>query len=734
MFRLRLSDQSANLIHTGPFDLSSPLPPSPGNRAPPKAPSQNSQAEAPSRFRRVGGRSPQPREAPPRREAIGNARPAPGQLLRRTGNKASPSNIGRVKPQSHDEADVLRSNRTSLLSAPNGRGPTIRYTDQENQDVEEDEDELDFAHAEEEIAFLEQQLSEDSDNLEEKDVVLLESRLKLLTEDETLTPEQHSILEALSDEEVLSNMSEDEMNSSLERINAVTEQQLKEQREDMSDEDKEVESLTEYLSENADKLDDKQVIAMESRLKLLTEKDSLTEEQCSLLNSLNVEDMTNMSDGQINTALEQVNRLTDEQQKDPEAEKEKEVESLTDQLSDADTSDLSVNQIIAMESRLKLLAEDEDLTTEQRSLLTALGPGNIDNLSQEQIDTSLKRLNILTVKEDAAAFMHRQRSEGQSAVTDEERNLLTQLSENDDLCDEQRDSIQNRLKEIQARQLHLVKQLMDENYDNLTKDQEQSILRELNLVNQDGTLENPAEKYAGLLAAEHGVALEDENEDDDVKEDEPEENPDELSTDQEIDKYIDEVIDPSPIATEALPYMPKEHTTHELRLDWPNTPLSGLGLTESVMQKVTWLAKRLPHGYWTPRQIAERYEEGYMVRFNSEEEKETVLRLAAEMANNRAAKASERSGEEVQAGDMQFESLGERTDEKQRLTDSMTKGVYPVPGKQSNQVMEGVMRQLDNNATYRSEDAEKFKGRIERLIGMVGGRARAGAGEAGAKK
>ena len=649
-----------------------------------------------------------------------------------------------MKAQSQDEVDVLRSNRSSLLSATNGQGPRIRYTDPQNEDVEEEEeegeDDVDFADAEEEIAFLEQQLSENSDDLDEQDVVLLESRLKLLTEDETLTGEQRSILEALSDEEALSNMSEDEMNSSLERLNAVTEQQLKEQHEDMSDEDKEVESLTEYLSENADKLDDKQVIAMESRLKLLQEQDSLTEEQSSLLSSLNVEDMANMSDAQINAALEQVNRLTDEHQKDPEAEKEKEVESLTDQLSEADTSDLSVNQIIAMESRLKLLTEDEDLTNEQRSLLQVLSPGNIDNLSQEQIDANLKRLNNLTVKEDAAAFMHSERSEGQSTITHEERNLLTQLSDNDDLSEEQRDSIQNRLKEIQARQLHLVKQLMDENYDNLSKDQKQSIFRELNLVNEDGTLENPAEKYAGLLAADQGVDLEDENEDDEVdevEEEEPEEISKELSTEQEIDKYIDEVIDPSPIATEALPYVPKEHTTDELRLDWPNTPLSGSGLTESVIQKVTWLAKRLPHGYWTPRQIAERYEEGYMVRFNSEEEKETVLRLAAEMANSRAAKVSERIGEEVQAGDMQFESLGERSDEKQRLTDSMTKGVYPVPGKQSNQVMEGVMRQLDNNATYRSEDAEKFKGRIERLIGMVGGRARGGggeAGEAGAKK
>lgn len=631
---------------------------------------------------------------------------------------------------------MLRSNRNAILSVANGQGPRIRYTDQNNEDVEEDEeaeDDVEFANEEEEIAYLQEQLSENSDSILEKDVVLMESRLKLLTEDETLTPEQRSILEALSDGQTLDNMSEGDMNSSLERLNTVTEQQLKEQREEMSDEDKEVESLSEYLSENADKLDDTQVIAMESRLKLLAEKETLTNEQVSLLKSLTIENMANMSSGQINSALEQLDILTDEQQKDPEVEREKEIESMTEQLLEG--NDLNANQIIAMESRLKLLAEDESLTDEQRSLLTTLSSGNINNMSQEQIDASLKQLNNLTAKTDAAAFMHRQRSEGRSTITDEERTLLTQLSEDDSLSSEQLDSIQNRLKEIQARQLHLVKQLMDENYDTLAKDQEQSILRELNCVNADGTLENPADKYAGLLAADSGVALEDQDEDKEAEEERPEED-EEFSQDQEIDKYIEEVIDPSPIATEPLPYAPKEHTTDELRLDWPNTPLSGSGLTESVIQKVTWLAKRLPHGYWTPRQIAERYEEGYMVRFNSDEEKQKVLALAAEMANNRAATMSERSGEEVQAGDMQFESLGERPDEKQRLTDSMVRGAYPVPGKQSNQVMDSVMKQLDNNATYRPEDAEKFKGRIERLIGMVGGRARAGtgAGVANAKK
>ena len=509
-----LSRQCSNIDCTGPLDLSSPLPPNSNNRAPPKAQSQsNLQAEEPSRFRRVESHSSQPSEARPRREGVANATPAPGQLLRRSGNRPPTSTVGRVKPRSPGEADVLHSNRNALLPAASGRRPAIRYTDQENEDLEEDEDDDGFADAEEEIAFLKEQLTENSDSLDEQEVVLMESRLKLLTEEETLTPEQRSILEALSDGETLSKMSENEMNSSLERLNAVTEQQLGHQ-EDVSHEDREVASLSAYLNEHADKLDDNQIIATESRLKLLTENDTLTDEQRLLLSSLNLENMANMSDRQISSTLEQLNKLTDEQQRDPEADKEKEVESLVDQLSDENASNASANQIIAMESRLKLLAEGESLTGEQRSLLSSLSPGNINDLSQDQIDATLKRLNSLTVKEDAAAFLKDQRSEGRSTVTDEERTLLTQLSQNmDDLSEEQVDSIQDRLKEIQARQLHLVKQLMDENYDNLTNDQEQSILHELNLINEDGTLENPAEKYAGLLVADQGVAIEDQYQD-----------------------------------------------------------------------------------------------------------------------------------------------------------------------------------------------------------------------------
>ena len=967
-----------NSAFTGPFDLSSPLPPSSNGKGRP---------DEPSRFRRVDSAGRNPSEFRIRKEGGGNRASAPGQLLRKSATGSQRPPISRARPQSHNEANILRANRTALRGTPTQRRRAVA---EEDENLDEDEDDLiTFASEEEEVAFYEKQLSENMDELDDRDIVVMESRLKLLTEKDVLTREQRSILKSLGDSDAVAIMSEQEMNTFLERLNAITKRQNEEQGEDeASEEEQEIAYLLEELNKNSSRLSENQVTAMESRLKLLVESDTLTDEQRSLLKSLTAENMATMSQEKIDSTLQRINTLTNQEQKDPEVDREKEVSSLMDQLSEDNMSKLSKSDVIALECRLKLLVEDEVLTDEQRSLLTSLSPQNIGNLSQQEVDANVKALNAATTREDTIAYLLDQLSpqkidrlgaaqvvamqsrlklliengtiseeerslltsltevnklskeEVQSkiarlnalaessekelteavpstenkassntaalteedkevaflsqqlsspgvdqlsqaqvmalqsklklivekdTITDEERTLLTQLSENvddlsgdqvvsilsklrllgnkDSLNDEERtlltqlsenmnylqpDEVASKLERLnelapsgspsanilatkEARQLHLLKQLRDDNIDDLTEEQQQSIIKELKLENEDGTIESPAKKYAHLLespededsrpeiskkemalltklsddniknlsdeeiiniagqldligpngdlldpsrypfsranyaadlAAARARAAQEEAEEEyeegeqDEENEQPEvEDEEDLSGKEEMDKYFDEVIDPSPLPTEPLPYTPKENTTDELRLDWPNTPLSGSGLTESVIQKVTWLAKRLPHGHWTPSQIAERYEEGYMVRFNSEEEKETVLKVAADLANARAAKMSERTGEDLQPSEMGFSSLLERSEEKKRVIDSMARGVYDVPGKQSNQVMDGVMRQLSNNETYRSEDAEKFKGRIEKLIGMVGGGRGKGQGaQAGAGK
>jgi hypothetical protein len=277
----------------------------------------------------------------------------------------------------------------------------------------------------------------------------------------------------------------------------------------------------------------------------------------------------------------------------------------------------------------------------------------------------------------------------------------------------------------------MLAQLSDSNIKNLTPEQIAEIAGKLDLVNEDGSLRDPTiypysrNDWPQQMASnakrlrDYADALTDTPADEQA----------------EMEK-LEKAIHPSDISSAHLPYIPHEHKTEELRLDWPNTPLSTTGLTESVMQKVTFMAQRLPHGHWTPSQIAARYEEGYMVRFESEAEKATVLELAAQLANERAQTAME-TGESVQVQQMGFRSLaeGERGAEAKGIVEKMVRGVYAGEGKQSRAFLDGVVRMLGNNESYDGEDTRRFVGRVEALIGRISRRADAGAegGESGRK-
>jgi hypothetical protein len=208
-----------------------------------------------------------------------------------------------------------------------------------------------------------------------------------------------------------------------------------------------------------------------------------------------------------------------------------------------------------------------------------------------------------------------------------------------------------------------------------------------------------------------------------MKENEDERDDVKLGDSQALQRHLEQTADPSPLPQKPIPYEPRNHDTQELRLDWPNTPLTSSGLTESVIQKVTWLARRLPHGHWTPSQIAERYEEGHMIRFASEDEKTKVLELAAQLANARADKMTERTQQAVDPKDMSFQSLmdGKHKPETMGVLDAMARGVYQQPGKQERAFMDGIVKKLSMNETYKGIDADKFMGRVRKLIGSVTG-------------
>ncbi|KAJ9497192.1 hypothetical protein H2202_007348 [Exophiala xenobiotica] len=196
-----------------------------------------------------------------------------------------------------------------------------------------------------------------------------------------------------------------------------------------------------------------------------------------------------------------------------------------------------------------------------------------------------------------------------------------------------------------------------------------------------------------------------------------EEDEDEINNDEKVEHLINTVIDPPPNPTEEIIHKPgQEMSIESLRADWPNTPLSATGLTETVQQRIEWLAHRIPHGYQTPQQLAERYVKGYFTRFESEEEKQEVLRLAEEMAQKRADEITERKNVEVKPRDMSFADVVSRQAERQGLADTYVRGKYAEVQKQKMPFLDHVVENLNNNVTYRGPETDQFMQTVQKLM------------------
>ncbi|OAL34002.1 hypothetical protein AYO20_06650 [Fonsecaea nubica] len=193
-----------------------------------------------------------------------------------------------------------------------------------------------------------------------------------------------------------------------------------------------------------------------------------------------------------------------------------------------------------------------------------------------------------------------------------------------------------------------------------------------------------------------------------------------------VENYINTIVDPPANPTTELPHLPGEElSVTELRKDWPNTPLTNSGLVESVQQRIEWLAHRIPHGYQTPGQLAEWYTKGYFTRFESEAEKEEVLKLAQEVAKLEADKETEKTNVEVQPKDMAFEDVVARAAERKGLADTYARGVYPEVKKQKMPFLDQIVRNLNNNATFPHGKTEQFMQTVQKVIVS---RAQAGGG------
>ena len=189
-----------------------------------------------------------------------------------------------------------------------------------------------------------------------------------------------------------------------------------------------------------------------------------------------------------------------------------------------------------------------------------------------------------------------------------------------------------------------------------------------------------------------------------------------------MDDFIAKHVDVPPNPTEPLPYNPTKMSLEDLRADWPNTAMTASGMTESVVQKVQWLTRRLPHGYQYPEQIAEHYLKGNLTRFESEEEKQLVLKIAAEMSAKTKLESEEGTLHKHESPrfqiveDSAFTSMTDKSSEKGYLMQTGVKGDYGEVAKQRYSFMQNAARMLNNNGSYGPVQMQRVLDRVQSLI------------------
>ena len=195
-----------------------------------------------------------------------------------------------------------------------------------------------------------------------------------------------------------------------------------------------------------------------------------------------------------------------------------------------------------------------------------------------------------------------------------------------------------------------------------------------------------------------------------------------------VDAKIEAHLGPPP--REWVDHVPEELSLQDLRVDWPGIPTGKIGMIMGVEEKLRWAARRIPHDYETPQELAEKLHRGQeLVHFESEQEKEQVLQIARGLAERAAERITERTGEEVTPKDSSFEGI--RQKDRVVLAREFIRGEYPPlegGGKemQTQREKEGgrkrpafladVMRTLGNNETYHAKEQEQLLSTIQGLL------------------
>lgn len=161
----------------------------------------------------------------------------------------------------------------------------------------------------------------------------------------------------------------------------------------------------------------------------------------------------------------------------------------------------------------------------------------------------------------------------------------------------------------------------------------------------------------------------------------------------------------APPPREWVDHTPVELSLEELRVDWPAVPTGRVGLVNGVEEKLRWMARKLPHGYDTPEELAMRVRQGKLVRFENVEEK----RLALKAANVRWKN---------------FEGISHQ--DRVVLGKELIRGVYPGgrgagaggrgEGKEAAPFVDEVIRILGNNETYQAKQKDQLCATIQSFL------------------
>ncbi|KAI9880146.1 MAG: hypothetical protein M1830_005175 [Pleopsidium flavum] len=179
-----------------------------------------------------------------------------------------------------------------------------------------------------------------------------------------------------------------------------------------------------------------------------------------------------------------------------------------------------------------------------------------------------------------------------------------------------------------------------------------------------------------------------------------------------------------------VPFQPLEVTQDRLRGDGPAVVVGEFGMANIVEEKLDWLAERPIGSYRRTDELARRLLSGEFVRFESDAEKDAVVKRAETLAVEEGIRLSERKGEVVQPKEAGFEPITE--EDRNLLVERLLKGSHEAPGSPPPEdgVLKELLRVTHRNETYLPRDASSLLGKVRGLLPAQTSRASRPAGAA----